>query len=160
MNSEPSNANADRPATSVLFIDASKTERNYWADQLKRCSADYEILEASDGKEGIALCQSRRIDCVVLELSLSGESGLKTLMQLVPIARKPQMAVVVLTVQTQPGMGAGQAKWGVYMLGEEVHGRRAFRYIYSACYRLRGTDAEGRPASATLNIHLRLRIPF
>jgi CheY-like chemotaxis protein len=114
MNSEPSNANADRPATSVLFIDASKTERNYWADQLKRCSADYEILEASDGKEGIAICQSRRIDCVVLELSLSGESGLKTLMQLVPIARKPQMAVVVLTVQTQPGIWELAKQNGAY----------------------------------------------
>jgi hypothetical protein len=51
----------DIHATFVLLIDASKNQRTYWADQLKRCSADYEILEASDGESGLALCLSRRL---------------------------------------------------------------------------------------------------
>jgi CheY-like chemotaxis protein len=55
-------------ATSILLIDESKNQRVYWADQLKSCSSDYEILEASDGQSALDLCRSRRIDCIVLEL--------------------------------------------------------------------------------------------
>ena len=36
----------DIPATSVLLVDGSKDQRAYWADQLKRCSLDHEIIEA------------------------------------------------------------------------------------------------------------------
>jgi CheY-like chemotaxis protein len=87
--------------TAVLFIDESKKQRTFWANQLKSCSAEYEILEASDGQSGLDLCRSRRIDCVVLEPSLPDGSGFKTLMKLVPIASRPQIAVVVLTHMTQ-----------------------------------------------------------
>ena len=59
----------DIPAISVLLIDESKNQRTCWANQLKSCSADYEILEASDGQSGLNLYRSRRIDCVVLDLA-------------------------------------------------------------------------------------------
>jgi DNA-binding NarL/FixJ family response regulator len=83
--------------TSVLLIDGSKNQRTYWADQLKRCSGDYEIVEASDGQSGVALFRSRRIDCVVTELALTDNTGLDVLEDLVPVADKPQVAVIVLT---------------------------------------------------------------
>jgi CheY-like chemotaxis protein len=92
------------PATSVLLIDGSKNQCTYWAEQLKSCSADYEILEASDSESGLALCRSRRIDCVVLELSLSEESGVEVLMKLVPIPSRPHVAVVVLTHMTHQSL--------------------------------------------------------
>jgi CheY-like chemotaxis protein len=92
------------PKTSVLLIDGSQTERSYWADQLKRCSEDYEIFEAADGQAGLEIYRSRRIDCVVLELSLPHQAGFKTLMELVPRARRPHISVVVLTVMTHPGV--------------------------------------------------------
>jgi CheY-like chemotaxis protein len=85
MTSEPPKASADPPTTSVLLIDASKKQRTYWAEQLKRCSADYEFLEAPDAQSGLDLYRSRRIDCVVLDLGLPDQSGLKTLIDLVPI---------------------------------------------------------------------------
>ena len=56
--------------TSVLLIDGSHNQRVYWAEQLKRCSPDYEIIEASDGQSGLDIYRSRRIDCVVLEIDL------------------------------------------------------------------------------------------
>jgi DNA-binding NarL/FixJ family response regulator len=83
--------------TSVLFIDGSKNQRTYWADQLKRCSGDYVIVEASDVQSGLDLFRSRRIDCVVTELALTDKTGLDVLEDLVPVANRPQVAVIVLT---------------------------------------------------------------
>lgn len=96
--------NSDLPTTSVLFIDGSKNQRAYWADQLKSCSPDYEIIEASDGQSGLDLYRSRRIDCVVLDLGLPDQSGFKTLVELVPIASRPQIAVIVLTQMSPRGV--------------------------------------------------------
>jgi len=104
----------DIPATSVLFIDERKNQRAYWVDQLKRCSADYEILEASDGQSGLALYRSRQIDCVGLELSLPSQSGFEVLMTLVPIARRPHIAVVVLTHMTHRGVWELARQNGAY----------------------------------------------
>ena len=94
----------DTRTISVLLIDGSKAQRTFWADQLKHCSPDYEILEASDGQSGMDLYRSRQIDCVVLELGLAGQSGFQTLVELVPIAKRPRVAVVVLTQMTERGV--------------------------------------------------------
>lgn len=94
----------DIPATSVLLIDGSKNQRAYWTDQLKSCSPDYEIIEAADGLSGLDLFRSRRINCVVLELGLPDQSGFKVLMKLVPVASRPEIAVVVLTQMAQRGI--------------------------------------------------------
>jgi DNA-binding NarL/FixJ family response regulator len=106
--------NSGLPPTVVLFIDESKNQRSYWAKQLKTCSADYEILEASDGQSGLGLYRSRRIDCVVLELSLPDQSGFKTLTELVPIASRPQIAVVVLTHMTHQSLWDLAKRTGAY----------------------------------------------
>ena len=37
---------SELPIMSVLLIDGSKNQRTYWADQLKRCTSGYEIVEA------------------------------------------------------------------------------------------------------------------
>lgn len=93
-------SNSAVPTTSILLIDGSKNQRAYWADQLNQRSPDYEILEAADGESGLALYRTQPIDCVVLELSLPDQSGLQTLAELVPVARRPQVAVVILTLMT------------------------------------------------------------
>ena len=100
--------------TSVLLIDGSKNQRTSWADQLKRCSLHYEILEASDGQSGLDIYRSRQIDCVVLELSLPDQSGFQTLVNLVPIASRPYVAVVVLTQITQRGVWELARQNGAY----------------------------------------------
>ena len=82
---------------SVLFIDGSQNQRTHWADLLKRCSPDYEIVEASDGQSGLELYRSRQFDCVLLELGLPDQSGFQILGELVPSASKSQIPVIVLT---------------------------------------------------------------
>jgi DNA-binding NarL/FixJ family response regulator len=92
------------PATSVLLIDGNDTARMGYASHLKSCSPDYQILEAKDGEEGLALYRSQRIDCVVLEIDLPDRSGFEVLMTLVPHARRPHIAVIVLTKLTHRGV--------------------------------------------------------
>ena len=113
--------NSELPTTSVLLIDGSKNQRTYWADQLKRCSLDYEIIEASDGQSGLDLYRSRRIDCVVLELGLPDQSGFQTLVELVPIASRPRVAVIVLTQMTERGVSDLARQNGAYACFVKQH---------------------------------------
>ena len=51
---------------------------------------------------------------MVLELSLPDQSGFQTLMKLVPIASRPHVAVVVLTLITLPGVWELAKQNGAY----------------------------------------------
>ena len=109
------------PTTSVLLIDGSHDQRVYWAEQLKQCSTDYEIIEASDGRSGLNIYRSRRIDCVVLELELPDLSGFEVLMTLVPQASKPRIAVIVLTNLTYRGLWEVAKNNGAYVCFAKQH---------------------------------------
>jgi|SRR5580765_1826553 DNA-binding NarL/FixJ family response regulator len=103
-----------RPTTSVLLIDGSQRQRAYWVEQLKQTSPNYQIVEASDGQSGLDLYRSRHIDCVVLEVALPDDSGFPTLIELVPIASKPQVPVIVLTQIPYPGIWEVAKENGAY----------------------------------------------
>ena len=104
----------DVPTTSVLLIDGNDTDRANFAAQLKDRSPDYKILEATDGEAGLILYRSRRVDCVVLTLELPDQSGYKVLVDLVPIASRPTVAVIVLTNRLQRGLQELARQNGAY----------------------------------------------
>ena len=106
--------NRERPTTSILLIDGNDTDRRYFAYQLKGRSPEYEILEAADGEAGLALYRSRRIDCVVVTLELPDQSGFKVLVDLVPIASRPNVAVILLTNRLQRGLREIARQNGAY----------------------------------------------
>jgi DNA-binding NarL/FixJ family response regulator len=81
----------------ILLIDGHDKERQFYAKSLKALSPDYVILEAATAPSGLELYNSHSIDCVVIELELSDMSGFEVLAQLIPIAKHPTIAVVVLT---------------------------------------------------------------
>lgn len=119
--------NRELPATSVLLIDGNATDRYAYAAALKRYSPDYHIIEATDGEAGLNLYRSRRVDCVILALELPDMSGFKVLVDLVPIARRPNIAVIMLTNRLQRGLreiarqnGAYTCFIKQYMLGEDL----------------------------------------
>ena len=90
--------NAEPYGTSVLLIDGNAADRAFYADGLKSCSADYQIIRATEGQSGLDLYRrSRRIDCVVLELALPDGSAFEVLVDLIPIVHRPNVAVIVLT---------------------------------------------------------------
>lgn len=88
---------AEASATTVLLIDAHEEDRQHWANRLKTSSHDYVVLEAATGAAGLAICQSQRIDCVVLELTLPDMSSFDILVKLVPRPSHPEMAVIILS---------------------------------------------------------------
>jgi len=106
--------NLELPSTSILLIDGNDTDRRYFADQLKGRSPDYKILEATNGEDGLILYRYRRIDCVVVALELPDQSGLKVLVDLVPIASRPNIAVIVLTNRLQRGLREIALQNGAY----------------------------------------------
>ena len=88
-----------RSRTTVLLIDPHKEDREYWTQRLNVSSPDFVVLEADTGKAALAICQSHRIDCTIVELSLPDMSGFEVLMKLVPRAFKPANAVIFLARQ-------------------------------------------------------------
>ena len=130
--------NADPPTTSVLLIDGNDTDRTYFATQLKNRSSEYKIQEATDGEEGLTLYRSQRFDCVVLALELPDLSGLRVLVDLVPIASRPNVPVVMLTNRLQRGLSELARQNGAYacfvkrfMSGEDLDEaiQRAMAYV-------------------------------
>jgi DNA-binding NarL/FixJ family response regulator len=88
---------------------------------LKGCSSDYRIVEAIDGVSGLALYECQRIDCVVLELDFEDRSGFEVLVSLVPLVRKPHIAVIILTRLTHLGLWELARKNGAYACLLKAH---------------------------------------
>lgn len=107
--------NSERSTTRVLLIDGSANDRAIYACGLQRCSPDYQIIEATDGQSGLDLYRrSQRIDCVVLELALPNRSGLTLLTDLIPIPRRRDVAVIVLTQHRYQGLWEIAKRKGAY----------------------------------------------
>ena len=90
------------PAT-ILVIDDTEEDLKYWADSLRRASSNYNVLESSSAAAALDLCQSRHIDCVILDLDMP-ESGFHVLLQLVPDRHCPRIPVIVLTHLPHPNL--------------------------------------------------------
>jgi CheY-like chemotaxis protein len=104
----------EHPTTSVLLIDGNANDRAFYAEGLRRCACDYEIIEATDRQSGRALYQSRPIDCVVLELALPDDSGFQILVDLVPRLSRPHVPVIILTQFTHRGVWEAAKQNGAY----------------------------------------------
>ena len=81
----------------ILVIDGHDEDREYWVDRLNLWACEYIVLQAHNGATGLALCQSRQIDCVVVDIDLPDMSGFEVLVKLVPRARHPEVAVIMLS---------------------------------------------------------------
>jgi DNA-binding NarL/FixJ family response regulator len=81
----------------ILVIDANPEDREYYTQLLRTFLPDLFVLHASTGQSGLAFCEVRPIDCVVLEIDLPDMSGFDVLLKLVPRVEHPEIAVIVLT---------------------------------------------------------------
>ena len=90
------------PAT-ILIIDDNEEDLKYWSELLKRSSSNYPVLESSSAAAGLAVCATRAVDCVVLDLDMP-QSGFHVLLELVPDRQHPKVPVVVLTRLPHPNL--------------------------------------------------------
>jgi len=90
--------------TSILLIDHNEKDRTYYADRLKLSIPDCLVLEARDIQSGLDLYQSRRVDCIVTEIYLPDSSGFELLIDVVPRASEPTVAVIMLTRLSKSGL--------------------------------------------------------
>ena len=86
-----------RFARTVLIVDAFKEDREYWAQRLRISLPNYVVLEADSGTAALAICQTQRVDCVILEMNLPDVPGFELLIKLVPRASYPEIAVIMLS---------------------------------------------------------------
>ena len=89
-------------ATTILLIDGSLEDREYYTQRLRTSSPDRAVLQAITGRAGLILYKRQPIDCVVLELDLDDMSGFEVLVNLVPRVYQPDIAVIVLTRLSNP----------------------------------------------------------
>jgi CheY-like chemotaxis protein len=97
----------------VLLIDDNSEDRAYWSSSLKNPPFGFLVLEAACGESGFKLCQSQHVDCVVLDLEMP-ESGLFTLLKLIPDPTRRRVPVVILTKLAQPSLIKLMKSMGAY----------------------------------------------
>jgi DNA-binding NarL/FixJ family response regulator len=134
------------PSATILFIDGYDHDREYWVRRLNISSPEYLVLEADTGAAGLSVCQSRRIDCVVAELRLPDMSGFQVLVKLVPYARYPEMAVVMLSRLSFPQLAELAIKNGAqtYLVKSRISGDDLDRAIHKALVTVPPTGKELR----------------
>jgi len=122
------------PTVKVLLIDSCKENRQYWSQRLNISSPYWVVLEADSGAAGLAICHSQRVDCVITELTLPDMSGFEVLVDLVPRARRPEIAVIMLTDITLPAMAALALNSGAkaYLIKSRISGDYLDRAIRKA----------------------------
>jgi CheY-like chemotaxis protein len=113
--------NPELSTTRILFIDGNANDRAIYVSGLQYGSPDYEIIEAADGQSGLAIYRAQRIDCVILELELPDLSGFEVLVELVPLVRRPNIAVIVLTRLADEGLYALARSNGAYVCFHKPH---------------------------------------
>jgi PAS domain S-box-containing protein len=82
----------------VLIIDDNPDDREFCARALRQADERYQLFEAEGGDEGLALIEERPPDCVLLDYSLPGRSGLELL-------RRIQLIDAFLPIIIMTGQG-------------------------------------------------------
>jgi two-component system, chemotaxis family, chemotaxis protein CheY len=99
----------------VLVVDDSSTVRQQVAMALKQ--AGFAIMEAADGREGLATIESNpNIDMVVCDVNMPNLNGLEMLERVKSNGQHKSLPILMLTTEGQPSMikrakAAGAVGW-------------------------------------------------
>ena len=80
----------------ILIVDDEKEIRNLIAIYLK--NEGYDILEASDGEEGLSLLKKHKVHLIVLDLMMPNVDGIEMCMKVREIAEMP---IIMLSAKSQ-----------------------------------------------------------
>lgn len=101
-------------AKTILIVDDSASFRQVVALTLK--GAGYDVLEASDGREGVARLDGRKIHLIISDVNMPNMDGIAFLKQVKAHASYKFTPVVMLTTEGQDakkneGKTAGAKAW-------------------------------------------------
>lgn len=98
----------------ILIVDDDSNFRNAQKRNLRRMrlrsDLQVEVLEASSGKEALAIVQSQAPDFVLLDYNMPGGSGLMYLQEMLTV--NPDLAIVMLTGQGSEQLAVKAMKYG------------------------------------------------
>jgi two-component system chemotaxis response regulator CheY len=101
-------------AITILIVDDSASLRQVVAMTLK--GAGYDVLQAGDGKEALALLDGRKIGMTVCDVNMPNMNGIEFVKAAKKIAAYKFMPILMLTTETQDskkeeGKAAGAKAW-------------------------------------------------
>ena len=109
----PSNfASSPSQLTNILLIDDNVNDLKFWSHSLQDFEK-YRILTAMSGIEGLELCKASHIDCVVLDLDLSQNSGFQVFFGLCQGGERPRVPIGILTKTNYPPLREMALRYGV-----------------------------------------------
>ena len=86
-------ATVSRPLKRILLVEDDQALRHLLAKSIEECGV--QVLEAGSGERALSILEVERVDCIVLDLSLPGISGIDVLAGLEDRRRDQQLPVVV-----------------------------------------------------------------
>ena len=107
----------------VLLIDDNPQMRRTLRRVLE--GANHEVIEASDGREGVELFRGRAVDVVVTDIIMPGQEGIETIMELRRFA--PETKILAIS-----GISAGDRVdflQAARQLGADASLRKPFRAV-------------------------------
>ncbi len=103
-------------AVSILVIDDSASLRQVVAMTLK--AAGYDVLQAGDGREALAMLDGRKIGMAVCDVNMPNMNGIEFVIAAKKLPAYKFMPILMLTTETQEskkaeGKAAGAKAWMV-----------------------------------------------
>ena len=103
-------------AISILVIDDSASLRQVVAMTLK--AAGYDVLQAGDGREALALLDGRKIGMAVCDVNMPNMNGIEFVIAAKKLPAYKFLPILMLTTETQEskraeGKAAGAKAWMV-----------------------------------------------
>jgi two-component system chemotaxis response regulator CheY len=107
---------------SIISVDDSSTMRRMVSFTLK--SAGYEVIEAGDGAEALALLKTRPVDLVISDINMPKLNGIELTRQLRSQPGYSRTPIILLTTESDPGKkaegrAAGATGWIVKPFNQE-----------------------------------------
>jgi DNA-binding response OmpR family regulator len=90
------------PRQTVLIVDDEPLFLSSVAEGLRSLDADYDVLTAADGREAVAIAESRPLDLVVTDLKMPELDGFELIRYL--LENHPGTPVIVMTAFGTPAI--------------------------------------------------------
>lgn len=83
------------PQKAILVVDDHEFLRNFWVNKLS--AADYKILTASDGSEGVKMAKKELPDLILLDIVMPKLNGYEALVNLKAAKKTKNIPVIILS---------------------------------------------------------------